>query len=75
MSATPHERVAVLAVRAWFEHAGPAGFRARIQWVEDLAVDVEHTAVASSPEGVIEIVQQWLTACGASPSSPRTPLE
>jgi hypothetical protein len=68
VTATAPERIAVLVVRAWHEGEGPAGLRARITWVMNVARGDELTEAAAGHEVILALITRWLddvVACAA----------
>lgn len=71
MSIRSPDRTGVLIVRLWIEASHETGLRARITRSLDSSKDEELTAVASTADGICEIVKKWVddfTAIGQGSS-------
>lgn len=54
------ERTGVLVIRVWFEPCAGVGLRARITGTLDLSERDETVTVCSTPEGIADVVIEWI---------------
>ena len=58
----PHDRTALLVLRAWIEHGSSLPLRAYLRETSDVSLGFEHTMTVTDVDAAVDAVRTWLEA-------------